>query len=91
MITSAIVGTIAGILTTSSFLPQVWHSLRSRSCGDLSYGMLCVMLGGTALWTLYGVMLHHWPIILPNAISCGLITALILMKAAYHSRPRNTR
>jgi MtN3 and saliva related transmembrane protein len=88
---SAIVGTVAGILTTTSFLPQVWHSFRSRSCGDLSYGMLCVMLGGTALWTLYGVMLHRWPIILPNAITCGLITALIVMKAVYHPRTRGTR
>jgi uncharacterized protein with PQ loop repeat len=41
---------------------------------------------GTALWTLYGVMLHRLPIILPNAISVCLISSLILMKAAYHSR-----
>lgn len=85
---SAIVGTVAGILTTTSFLPQVWHSFRSRSCRDLTYGMLIVMLSGTALWTLYGVMLRRWPIILPNAITCGLILSLIGMKAAYHPSAR---
>jgi MtN3 and saliva related transmembrane protein len=91
VISSALVGTIAGILTTGSFLPQVWHSFRSRSCRDLSYGMLCVMLSGTALWTVYGIMLHRWPIILPNAITCFLISALILMKTTYHPRVREKR
>jgi MtN3 and saliva related transmembrane protein len=91
VISSAIVGVLAGTLTTASFLPQVRHSFRSRSCRDLSYAMLVVMLTGTALWTLYGVMLHRWPIIVPNAISFWLISALIVMKAVYHARSRESR
>ena len=91
MISSALVGYIAGTLTTASFLPQVFHSFRSRSCRDLSYAMLIVMGTGTALWTIYGAMLYRWPIILPNAITFGLICALIGMKASYHPRPRRRR
>jgi MtN3 and saliva related transmembrane protein len=89
VITSALVGTIAGTLTTASFLPQVIHSFRRRSCRDLSYLMLVVMGTGTALWAVYGVMLHRWPIILPNSITFFLILSLIFMKASYH--PRNSR
>ncbi|HEY3929605.1 MAG TPA: SemiSWEET transporter [Candidatus Koribacter sp.] len=88
VISSAVVGYIAGTLTTASFLPQVLHSLRSRSCRDLSYAMLLVMGTGTALWAVYGVMLHRWPIILPNTVSFCLILWLIFMKASYHPRSR---
>lgn len=84
---SALIGSIAGTLTTASFLPQVGHSFRSRSCRDLSYSMLVVMGTGTALWTLYGFMLHRWPIIIPNAISFCLISTLIVMKASYRGNP----
>lgn len=86
VISSALVGYIAGTLTTASFLPQVWHSFRSRSCRDLSYVMLFVMGSGTALWTVYGFMLRRLPIILPNAISVCLIGSLIVMKSLYHPR-----
>jgi MtN3 and saliva related transmembrane protein len=85
VISGALVGYVAGTLTTASFLPQVWHSFRSRSCRDLSYAMLIVMGTGTALWALYGVRLQRWPIILPNAVTLCLIAALILMKASYHA------
>ena len=91
MISSALVGSIAGTLTTASFLPQVLHSFRSRSCRDLSYAMLFMMASGTALWALYGVMLRRWPIILPNAITFCLISSLILMKAVYHPSTRDDR
>ncbi len=49
------------------------------------------MLSGTAMWTIYGVMLHRWPIILPNGITCFLISSLIAMKATYHPRVREKR
>lgn len=91
MISSALVGYVAGTLTTASFLPQVWHSFRSRSCRDLSYLMLVVMGTGTALWSLYGVMLRRLPIILPNAVSVCLIASLIVMKAVYHPAARSDR
>ena len=86
VISSAVVGYIAGTLTTASFLPQVLQSFRSRSCRDLSFAMLFVMGTGTALWTLYGVMLRRLPIILPNVVSVCLIASLIVMKAVYHPR-----
>ena len=85
---SALVGYVAGTLTTASFLPQVIHSFRRRSCRDLSYLMLIVMGTGTALWALYGVMLRRWPIILPNSITFFLILSLVWMKASYHPREK---
>lgn len=88
VMTSALVGYIAGTLTTASFLPQVLHSFRSRSCRDLSYAMLIVMGTGTALWSVYGVMLRRWPIILPNSITFFLILSLVVMKASYHPREK---
>jgi MtN3 and saliva related transmembrane protein len=48
--------------------------------------MLFVMGTGTALWTLYGVMLRRWPIILPNGITFFLLLSLIVMKASYRRR-----
>jgi MtN3 and saliva related transmembrane protein len=76
-------GFVAGTLTTLSFLPQVHKAWRTRSCDDLSMGMLLAFGVGVLLWMVYGLCLRAVPIIMANGVTLALIVVLIMLKARY--------
>lgn len=78
-----LVGTAAACLTTLSFLPQAWHSFKSRDVSGVSLGMYIVFTMGVALWLVYGVMLGAWPIVIANVITLILSLAILGMKLIY--------
>jgi MtN3 and saliva related transmembrane protein len=80
---TTLLGFIAGILTTISFVPQVVHAWRSKSCDDLSWGMLLTFSGGVVLWLVYGIRLRAMPIIVANAVTLALLLAIMALKARY--------
>lgn len=75
-----IIGTLAAILTTAAFVPQVLHTWRSRRADDVSLGMYLIFTVGLALWTAYGVMIGAWPVIIANAVTLLLAGAILVMK-----------
>ena len=77
------IGFIAGTLTTISFLPQVHKAWRTKSCSDLSIGMLLAFTAGVVLWLVYGLMLRAAPVILANAVTLVLLVALLALKVRY--------
>jgi MtN3 and saliva related transmembrane protein len=80
------IGTAAAILTTASFVPQAWHTFRTRDVGGISLGMYASFALGVALWLLYGVLLGAWPIIVANAITLALALGILVMKLRYGRR-----
>ncbi len=78
------IGYLAGTLTTFAFLPQVLHTYRSKSAGDFSWKMLVAFNCGLALWLVYGVYLHSWPMILANGVTMLLQAFIVAMKMKYH-------
>jgi MtN3 and saliva related transmembrane protein len=74
------VGYCAAILTTVSFVPQVWHTFRSRDVSGISLGMYVVFAIGVLLWLVYGAMLGAWPIVIANAVTLALALAILAMK-----------
>ena len=77
------IGTVAACLTTASFVPQVWHTLRSRDVSGISLGMYSLFTLGVTLWLVYGILLVAWPIIIANAITMTLALAILVMKLRY--------
>lgn len=77
------VGYLAAILTTCSFVPQAWHTFRTRNVSGISLGMYTVFACGVSLWLAYGVMLGAWPIVAANAITLALALAILGMKLRY--------
>jgi MtN3 and saliva related transmembrane protein len=74
-----LIGTVAGFLTTGSFIPQVvrvW-SHAPKPADDVSLGMFSVMTLGISLWIVYGTMQRSIPLIVSNAITF-LLSALVL-------------
>ena len=77
------VGTAAAILTTTSFVPQVVHTLRTKDVSGISLSMYSVFVVGVALWLVYGLLLDAWPIVIANAITVSLASCILAMKLRY--------
>jgi MtN3 and saliva related transmembrane protein len=77
------IGTVAAFLTTASFLPQAWHTFRTRDVSGISLGMYGMFTVGVTLWLVYGVLLGAWPIIAANAITASLALTILWMKLRY--------
>lgn len=80
-----LLGTIAGTLTTISFIPQVWKIWRSRSANDISIGMFILFGLGVTLWLIYGLILQAMPIVLANGVTLLMVLVILIMKAAFKS------
>jgi len=83
MTTPELIGYLAAILTTCSFVPQAWLTFRTRDVRGISLGMYTVFACGVALWLAYGLLLNAWPIVVANAITLTLALAIIAMKLRY--------
>jgi len=75
-----LVGYLAAILTTVSFVPQVWQTWRTRDVSGISLGMYVVFAAGVFLWLVYGLLLNAWPIVVANAMTLALAVAILAMK-----------
>jgi len=84
MNTIDIVGTLAAILTTASFVPQALHTFQTKDVKGISLGMYSAFTIGVALWLVYGILQGAWPIIIANTITVSLALAILLMKLRYH-------
>jgi len=78
-----IMGSCAGILTTSSFLPQFMKTLKTKKTKDLSVGMYSVLSAGMFLWLVYGILIGSIPVILANGVSFVLAVTILLLKFKY--------
>ena len=77
------IGSVAAVLTTASFIPQAWHSFKTRDVSGVSLGMYSVFTLGVSLWLLYGVLLQSWPLMIANSITLMLAAAILGMKLRF--------
>jgi MtN3 and saliva related transmembrane protein len=82
------IGLIAGLLTTTAFIPQVWKIYRTKSGKDVSARMFSLLSAGIVLWLIYGILVRSVPLILTNAVTLALSLAIIALKIRYRQRPR---
>ncbi|KAB8330235.1 hypothetical protein SD80_031020 [Scytonema tolypothrichoides VB-61278] len=78
-----ILGSIAAILTTSSFLPQMLKTWRTKSVKDISFVMLICFNTGIFLWLIYGISLNALPIILANGVTLVFNLIILWLKIKY--------
>ncbi|WP_245259096.1 SemiSWEET family sugar transporter [Salinarimonas rosea] len=75
-----VVGTVAGLCSTVSFVPQVWKSWREGDTEAISKRMYVVTVSAFSLWIVYGLMIWSLPIIVFNALSLVLSGSVLVMK-----------
>jgi len=74
------VGLVAATLTTTSYLPQVIQSIRTRATRDLNLLMLEMAATGLVLWLVYGVAIGSLPVIGSTVIDLASVATLLVLK-----------
>jgi MtN3 and saliva related transmembrane protein len=73
-------GSVAAVLTTIAFVPQVRQIWKTRSARDVSLPMYLLFIAGIALWLAYGLMLGAWPLIIANVVTLTLAMIVVILK-----------
>ena len=74
------IGSLAAVLTTLSFLPQVVKTWRTRSAADFSWIWLAAFAAGLLLWLIYGVAIGSLPLLGANGLSLALVLTIAFVK-----------
>lgn len=77
---AGIIGTIAGLCTVTSFMPQLIKAWKLNDTEAISKKMYVVTVTGFTLWIAYGLMIGSLPILIFNAISLVLSGAILALK-----------
>lgn len=79
----SIIGSIAGLLTTLAFVPQVVKTYKSKTAKDLSLSMFLIFFTGVLLWLVYGILKQDVPIIITNCTTLLLSGVLLYFKFTF--------
>jgi MtN3 and saliva related transmembrane protein len=77
---AVVIGTLAALASIASFTPQAWKIIKSRHTDDLSAGAYMLTCTGFTLWTIYGIYLGAWPVIITNSVCLVLAGFILTMK-----------
>jgi MtN3 and saliva related transmembrane protein len=80
---AAIVGYVAGICSTLTFIPQFLKIYQTKSSKDLSLGAFSVLVVATVLWLLYGFMIDSLPMIATNGTILVIVVGIVVLKLKY--------
>jgi MtN3 and saliva related transmembrane protein len=80
MNTTEILGFISAFLTTFSFVPQAYHSWKTRDLSGVSLPMYSIFSAGVAGWIIYGFLIESWPVFIANCITFVLSCLVLTLK-----------
>jgi MtN3 and saliva related transmembrane protein len=75
-----VIGILAAILTTISFLPQLVRVFRTKHTKDLSLITFSLFSLGVGLWLIYGILIKELPVILANGVTFFIALSILIMK-----------
>ena len=78
-----IIGTVAGMLVLSSFIPQIVKAYRTKKMSDVSAHLMILIASGMFLWIIYGFIRSDPVIVGTNAAGFTLNITLLVMKIRY--------
>ena len=80
-------GFTAAALTTSSFFPQAFKTLRTNETAGISLRMYLLFASGVSAWAVYGFWVQDWPVFWANVVTLLPAAAVLERKgrASLHS------
>jgi MtN3 and saliva related transmembrane protein len=81
-----LLGIVAGILTSSSMLPQLIKIIKEKKAQEVSLLMLVVLLVGVGLWAVYGFIKNDIPIIATNCFSVLVNFITLIYRIRYRDQ-----
>lgn len=77
------IGSIAAVLTTFAFLPQVIKVIKTKDTESIALGMYLMQVVGIGLWLVHGLVIQDLPLISANSISLLLSATILAYKIKY--------
>lgn len=77
------IGSIAVVLTTFAFLPQVIKVIKTKDTESIALGMYLMQVVGITLWLFHGLVIDDLPLIMANSISLILSGTILCYKLKY--------
>ncbi len=77
------IGSIAAILTTFAFLPQVIKVIKTKDTESIALCMYLMQVVGIALWLFHGLAIDDLPLIMANGVSLVLSGTILYYKLKY--------
>jgi MtN3 and saliva related transmembrane protein len=87
----AMLGVLAAIGTTGSWLPQVVRTFRTRSARDFSWGYMVLFGVGVACWLAYGLLRQDPALAGANVVTLVLFLGIVAVKWQSERGGRGTR
>ena len=75
-----LIGLLAALLTTVSFLPQAILTCRTGNTDGISLSMYLLFTAGVAGWLIYGLLTLSVPVIAANAVTLMIASVILGMK-----------
>ncbi|WP_100656051.1 SemiSWEET transporter [Alteromonas flava] len=83
-----IIGYIAAICTSMSFLPQAIKVIKTQDTASLSLSMYSIFSFGVLMWLIYGIVLSDGPMIIANTITLFFALIILSMKIYHRAQAR---
>jgi MtN3 and saliva related transmembrane protein len=80
-----IVGVVAGVLSCTTFLPQVVKTYKSKSTKDVSLVMFIIATVSSALWLIYGILMKSFSVTYTNVIVFIFSVIMLYLKLKYRN------
>ncbi len=82
------VGTVAGLCSMASFVPQVVKIVREKRAEGVALHTYMLTVTGFVFWIAYGVMLKSWPVAVSNSVNLVLSAAILVLRWRYGEEGR---
>ena len=84
-----LLGIFAGLLTSTSFIPQAYKVIKTKRTQDISLPMYSLCTIGVFIWIIYGLMINDLAVLLTNIIT--FVPTLIILILTLHNQIKNKR
>lgn len=64
-----IVGYAAAICMVLGYLPQAWHTIRTRQTDGIAMPTFLLLGFGSIFFVIQGLLISNWPLVITNAIT----------------------
>lgn len=78
-----LLGYVAAVCTTGSFILQVFQIWKTRRVRDISLGMYIVFTLGVSLWAAFGIAIKSLPVTLANVVTLLLAGFVLFAKLRF--------
>ncbi|MGL5153249.1 MAG: SemiSWEET transporter [Clostridium sp.] len=77
------IGFLAAMLTTFSFLPQAIKVIKTKDTSGISLVMYSMFVLGVLLWAIYGIVSNDLPLIIANTVTFIFAGVVLFYKIKY--------